>query len=173
MSTHVSSGNARLRARAARLLLKSLAIAAALFVAFGLLAALHRMEGSRMSPFVRDGDLCLFYRLGTLATRDVVLFRSPDGDLAVGRIAARPGQVVDLDPDGGYTVDGYLPAEEVPYETYPAESGAVSYPLVLGAGEYFLLNDFRSLTNDSRSFGPVDEEDILGNLLFLLRRRSF
>lgn len=173
MASLYSAGSRQLKKRAARLLVKSLAIAAGLFVVFGVLAALHRVEGSRMSPFVRDGDLCLFYRLGTLATRDVVLYRTPEGDLAVARIVARPGQVVEVDPEGGYTVDGYLPAEEVPYETYPEPDAGIVYPLALGEGEYFLLNDFRSVTSDSRSFGPVAEEDILGNLLFLLRRRSF
>ncbi len=134
---------------------------------------LFRMTGNTMSPFVRDGDFCVFYRLENIYTNDVVLYEDENGTLHVGRIVASGGQTVDFPEVGGYEVDGYQPTEEVPYETYGAEKGKVSYPLELKEDEYFLLNDFRKMTSDSRQYGAIKREQIKGKLLFMMRRRNF
>ena len=49
----------------------------------------------------------------------------------------------------------------------------VKYPIKLKDGQYFILNDFRENKNDSRTFGVIEQEQVKGKLLFLLRRRSF
>lgn len=89
------------------------------------------------------------------------------------RIIAIGGQKVDFMEEGGYQINGYQPTEENPYETYLDEESEVQYPIVLDEDSYFILNDFRKDTYDSRHFGPVKEENIKGSLLFLMRRRGF
>ena len=49
-------------------------------------------------------------------------------------------------------------------DTYPL-SGSLA-PLALQPGEYFILGDNRALSNDSRSWGPISEERILGKAVF-------
>lgn len=49
----------------------------------------------------------------------------------------------------------YLVAEE-------QKSPDVRKPLYLGAGEYYVLGDHRSVSKDSRSFDAVDESQIIG-----------
>ena len=39
--------------------------------------------------------------------------------------------------------------------------------------EYFVLNDFRQLTTDSREQGAIKKSQIKGKLLFIMRRRNF
>ena len=146
-------------------------IAAVLILKFVFLP--YRMSGNTMSPFVRDGDFCIFYRLENIYLNDVVIYEDSDGKDHVGRVVASAGQVVDFPENGGYEVNGYQPTEEIPYETYRAEAGEVSYPLELGEGEYFILNDFRQLTTDSREYGAISGDQIKGKLLFLMRRRGF
>ena len=132
---------------------------------------LHRMTGNNMFPFVKDGDLCIVYKLDDYTTGDVVLYRNDEGKMKLGRIVAVGGQSVDFPKDGGYTVDGYQPSEEITYQTFGADG--VKYPIDVDDDEAFIMNDFRSDTDDSRQFGGVKKSDIDGKLLFLIRRRGF
>lgn len=134
---------------------------------------IFRMTGNSMSPYVRDGDLCIFYRLDKIYLNDVVLYEDENGKERVGRVVASGGQKVEFAQEGGYQVDDYQPTEENPYETYRAENGNVKYPLQLKTDEYFMLNDFRKITTDSRELGGIKKSQIKGKLLFLMRRRSF
>lgn len=142
-------------------------------VVLTLVVNLHRMEGNRMFPSVRDGDLGIFYRLTDCYTNDVVLYTDETGQVTVGRIIAVGGQTVEFFKDGGYEVNGAATYDEVPYKTYMSEKHSISYPVTLEEDEYFILNDFRSDTADSREYGPVKKENVKGKLLYLLRRRGF
>ena len=68
-----------------------------------------------MSPYVRDGDLCIFYRLDQIQLNDVVLYEDEDGKKRVGCFIASGGQVVEFEEEGGFKVDDYQPTEENPY----------------------------------------------------------
>lgn len=155
------------------ILLKTLLILASGFLLVTCIFPVHRAAGNTMSPFVRDGDLCIFIKMEKASLGDVVLYLNQENKLQIGRIAAVGGQTVDFQETGGYTVDNCQPLEEIPYETYSAEDAALTYPLTLSENEVFILNDFRSLTEDSRSCGPVNREQIRGKLFVLFRRRGF
>ena len=125
-----------------------------------------------MHPMVRDGDLVITYRLQKPYINAAVMY-AHDGDTTVGRVVAMEGSVVNITKDGGFTVNGNAPVEEVFYPTFPAEGSEVQYPYTVPQGKVFILNDFREDTKDSRSFGAVDTGDLKGTLLLTLRRRGF
>ena len=156
-----------------RFIQKTIVLVLSLFVLLTFIFQIFRMTGNNMSPYVRDGDLCIFYRLDQIYLNDVVLYEDEDGKKRVGRIIASGGQVVEFAEEGGFKVDDYQPTEENPYKTYKAEKGNVKYPLQLKEDEYFILNDFRQITTDSRELGGIKKSRIKGKLLFLMRRRSF
>ena len=151
---------------------KTLVIIAALYVIGEYVLTPQRITGNGMSPFVRDGDLGIFYQLEKPRTGEVVLYKDSDGKVKPGRIAAVGGQEVDFPEEGGYTVDGYAPNEEITYETHPANDGP-TYPLTVPEEEYFILNDFRQMTDDSRQEGCIKKSQIIGTLELLFRRRDF
>ena len=155
----------------AKLLIKIAVLVIIVVIVLTWILGLHRMTGNNMFPFVKDGDLCIVYKLDDYTTGDVVLYRNHEGKMKFGRIAAVGGQSVDFPKDGGYTVDGYQPSEEITYQTFGADG--VKYPIDVGDDEVFIMNDFRSDTDDSRQFGGVKKSDIYGKLLFLIRRRGF
>lgn len=124
-----------------------------------------------MFPFVKDGDLCIVYKLEEYTTGDVVAYKNKNGKTKIGRIVAVSGQAVDFPKEGGYTVDDYQPSEEITYQTFGAEGA--KYPVEVGNNEFFIMNDFRSDTNDSRQDGAIKKPKICGKLLFLIRRRGF
>lgn len=156
-----------------RFLIKTLMIVGSIYAILTFLIVVMRMEGNTMSPFLRDGDLCVFYRLEDIYLNDVVVYENEKGTLQAGRVVAGSGQKIEFPESGGYKVDGYDPAEEVMYKTYAGENSRVTYPLTLREEEYFILNDFRTLTNDSRETGAVKRSQIKGKLLLLVRRRNF
>lgn len=156
-----------------KFLIKAGVIISIVVIALTCVIQVHRATGNENSPFVRDGDLCIFNRLSSINVNDVVSYESPDGTLKIGRVVAVGGQKVDMNDTGTYRVNDFIPAEEVTYPTKKSEKSKVKYPLKLDDGKYFILNDFRTLTSDSREYGVISKDDIHGNLLLLLRRRGF
>lgn len=154
-----------------KLLIKMAVLGVIIFWVLTYVLGFHRMTGNNMFPFVKDGDLCIVYKLDEYTTGDVVAYKTKSGKIKIGRIVAVGGQEVNFPKDGGYTVDGYQPAEEITYQTFGADG--VKYPTEVGKDEFFIMNDFRSDTDDSRQAGSIKESDICGKLLFLIRRRGF
>ena len=154
------------------LLLKLALIAAAVWALLNFVLGVAIHYGNNMYPALRDGDLIVAYRLQRPYLNAAVLYER-GGELSLARVIAMPGDVVEISETGALSVNGIAPAEEVFYPTYPAETGNVSYPLTVGEDQVFLLNDFRTDQTDSRSFGPVDLEDLIGPVLLTMRRRGF
>ena len=128
--------------------------------------------GNNMFPAVHDGDLLVSLRLQKPFIDAVVLYRV-NGKTDVGRVIALEGSVVDITENGVLTVNGVSPAEEVFYATYQAENSPITFPYTVEPGKVFILNDFRQDINDSRVFGTVNRKDLLGPMLFTMRRRNF
>lgn len=128
--------------------------------------------GNNMFPAIKDGDLVIAYRLQDPYLNAAVLYEH-DGELRLGRVVAMSGSEVEITEEGAILVNGTAPAEEIFYATYPADEGGISYPYTVGEGEVFILNDFRSDTDDSRSFGAIDADEVVGPVLLTMRRRGF
>ena len=77
----------------------------------------------------------------------------------VKRVIGLPGEEVEIVSGTPY-IDG-VPLEE-PYLTSQDRSSAA--PLLLGEEEYFVMGDNRRSSNDSRNWGAVPEENILGKV---------
>ena len=121
-----------------------------------------------MTPNLWDQDLVLFCRLSNKYEAGDVVLVQVEGKTLIKRIVALPGQQVELDSTGILLVDGKPLMESYIYEPTLGKT-EVEYPLVLGAGEYFLLGDHRENSEDSRNFGSVNKEQILGEKIAQLR----
>ncbi len=106
----------------------------------------------------------------SLETNDLVVYEH-GGVLQLGRVVAQPGDSVEIDDDGDLLVNGNLQAS-VKQGITEKGSGSFEYPVVLGDGQYFILNDDRSSTQDSRELGPVGLNEVRGKLIALLRLRE-
>ncbi len=155
----------RLRRRKNRYrLIRSLtATALLIFIIFGGVFGIGLVRGQSMTPSFRDGDLVMLWRLSKDYDRDDVLFFKCDaleGEL-IKRVAAVPGDTVDMDVEGRLTVNGRLLED-----TYTKPG--MKYPLILIENEYFVLGDKRHIAMDSRNFGPVKKSDIHGKVILIL-----
>lgn len=146
-------------------LLVALIIRATLFQAFWI------PTGS-MEPTLHEGDRVLVnklsYRLHDVNRGDIVVFERPDEGQAsaaeddvrdlIKRVIALPGETVEA-RDGVVYVDGqrldepYLPEGTVTDmdQTYTVPEGHV-----------FVMGDNRGNSHDSRAFGAIDEDTIVG-----------
>lgn len=147
-------------------------IALAIWAALSFVVCVNIHYGNNMYPSIRDGDLVVTFRPQRPFLNAAVLYER-NGKLCLGRVVGMPGHVINISWEGTLTVNGIVPAEEVFYPTYPSENGEISYPYSVGEGQVFILNDFRSNTDDSRIFGGVDVKDLKGPLLLSMRRRGF
>lgn len=152
-------------------LIKLVAVLLAGWMLLGYVFGITVMDGEDMYPRIRDGDMLVFYRLQKeYHAGDVVIF-SRNNQRYTGRIVARGGDTVDITEEGQLLVNGSVQDEEIFYPTYEPEEGW-ALPCELLEGEVFLLSDFRTIGIDSRSYGPVDMDELDGKVMTILRRRG-
>ena len=155
-------------------LIRSVLLAAVLYVLLFHIIGIMVMPGGDMSPRLDAGDLLLFYRVNPEPKlQDVIVSDKKDtGKRYVCRVIASPGDTVEITDEQGLKVNGNAVSEpDIFYPTRPYV-GQVEFPIVLGEKEYFVLSDFRNGGADSRFFGPVKTEEILGTVITIMRRNN-
>jgi signal peptidase I len=151
-----------------------------------------KMGSAAMEPAIEPGDYLLVWcaayairlpligevvRTGDPAWGDIVLVRkAPEGGkgsptLAVLRVVGLPGEVVGI-TDKRVSIDGrQLPEAYASFtddRVYPAELSPRDNmaAVVVEENAYFLMGDRRDVTTDSRFFGTVDRDEIVGRVVW-------
>jgi signal peptidase I len=131
---------------------------------------LYRVAGDSMRPTFEPGECLLVsrraYRRATPARGDLVIVRDPR-DLArryLKRVVGLPGDEVRLSEGMLYINGGHLP--EAYLGGLPAYLGLDENVWKLGDNEYFVMGDDRARSTDSRHFGPVKREMVVGKAWF-------
>ncbi|HEY6252731.1 MAG TPA: signal peptidase I [Candidatus Angelobacter sp.] len=128
-----------------------------------------KVEGGSMEPGLQDQERIfinkLAYKLEDIQRGDIVVFRYPRDTHKsfIKRVVGLPGDRVRVF-DGRVYLNGRLTSEPYVPEVY---LDSRSYPEVkVPAGSYYVLGDHRSMSNDSRDFGPVARNFIYGKAVF-------
>ena len=153
-----------------KLLLRVAVLAAAGVLLFTQVLFVGQATGNQMYPAVKDGDLLVGFRPGHSYVRDDVVVYTVDGVRRVGRVAAVGGDIVNITEEGNVLVNGTNQVGEILYTTEPGSQ--LTYPYTVPEGAVFLLGDYRTHSEDSRTFGAVDRQDVTAKVVFLLRRRG-
>lgn len=157
--------------RMIRFFIKLILIAGIGWAVWTYVGNIYITHDNNMYPSIKDGDLVITYKLEDYYEEDVVLFEK-DGKMYLGRIVAKGGDVVNIQEDGLFTINGMTPYETVFYTTAPAEENGVAFPYEVGEGEFFVLNDMREISLDSRVLGGIPEESLRGKVVFTVRHRG-
>jgi signal peptidase I len=131
------------------------------------------VRGASMTPNFDNGQYLVVdeisYRLGEPQRSEVVVFRYPldPSQYYIKRIVGLPGETVEIN-DGrviiynqaesrGKMLDesNYLAADVITWGKTKIE---------LGSDEYFVLGDNRSASSDSRQWGVLNKENIIGRV---------
>jgi len=128
-----------------------------------------KVEGTSMMPSLEDQERIFVnkfvYRLEPIERGDIVVFRYPrdPSKSYIKRVIAMAGDHIRID-SGQVYVNGQALDE---YYVPPAYTDSRSYPdTVVPPDSYFVLGDHRSMSNDSRDFGPVNQSYIYGKAVF-------
>src|SRR6202044_688755 len=131
-----------------------------------------KVEGTSMMPTLDDQERIFInkfvyrFHFGNIDRGDTVVFWFP-GDPSksyIKRVIGMPGDRVAVDDgkvlvNGQAIVENYVPAE---YRDQSSMSERV-----IPDGEYFVLGDHRSSSNDSRAWGMVPRRYIYGKAVFI------
>lgn len=160
-----------LKRRVCALIVRFLLAAAIFTVLTEYVFGIYLVKGNSMYPSLRDGDLCITYRLEPYTRSEAVAYKA-GSTVRFARICAAGNDTVEITKDGLLLVNGYQPAEEIFYRTVPGNDKE-SVQLTVNENEWYLLNDYREDFSDSRTYGSISSDLLLGKLLFVIRRRGF
>ncbi len=130
------------------------------------LAQATRVYGQSMEPTLHTNDRVIVekitYRFRPPQRGDVVVVRVRGrSQPLIKRIVGLPGETIAIH-DGRVYIDGQ-PLDE-PYLARPTHGFLP--PTRIPPLHYFVLGDNRDASSDSRSFGPVSKDDIVGRAIF-------
>lgn len=161
-------------------LIETIVIGFTLFlVVYLFFAQPHQVNGQSMIPNFQNGEYLLTdkisYRFGEPKRGDVIVFHAPDsancpegtGCDFIKRVIALPGEQVEVKENAIYVNGAKLEEEYIP-DTFPIQPGAYTQGRVvtLGPDEYFVSGDNRPYSSDSRAWGPLPKENIVGRAFF-------
>ncbi len=124
-----------------------------------------------MVPTLRVHDRVLVnklsYKLHPVHRGDIVVFKAPEGsdpgiDDLVKRVIGLPNETVSA--HGGHV---YIDGKELPETYLPKGTDTSSFsPVTLKPDHYWVMGDNRDNSKDSRVFGPITKNNIVGRVFF-------
>jgi signal peptidase I len=124
-----------------------------------------RIPSESMAPMLRPGDQALVSKLAGAPHRgDLVAFHAPrTGEIMLKRVVAVGGDRVGIE-DGVLVVNGRRQREA--YVADPDAIDSVYFgPVRVPHGSVFVLGDNRANSDDSREFGAVPADRIIGRAM--------
>lgn len=126
------------------------------------------VKGESMEPTFKANEYLIIdelsYRFREPIRGEVVVFRAPvaQKDFYLKRIIGLPGERVKVEENKIIVYNTDHPQGIIVEEEYLVEETPGDITYSLGANQYFVLGDNRDASFDSRRFGPIDGDAIVG-----------
>lgn len=147
----------------------------ALAIAFQFFFSVSEIKDFSMAPELSVSDRLIIFKGSEVKRFDLILFKLRGQEPIIRRVIGLPGESVSyendqLKVDGRRVIEAFLTSQiaesrdsQVQYtENFTLEqiAGAEKIP----ANQYLVLGDNRGFSSDSRSFGLVDQAEIIGSV---------
>jgi signal peptidase I len=153
------------RAHIIREVVEIILLVAIVFTAIKLSIDTREVQETSMLPNYHSGDKFiankLAYVFGSPQRGDVIVFYYPadPSHVLIKRIIGIPGDTLVITPTT-VSINGHVLDE--PYISSPGNPTVGQ--ITLGANQYFVMGDNRPISCDSRSWGPLPRNDIIGKV---------
>lgn len=156
-------------------ILETIVFIGSLFIVVYLfIIAPNQVKGASMEPSFYSGDYILTskmtYRFRTPERGDVVVFRAPKNpDIEyIKRIIGLPGDTIVIQNSEVYVNNRRLDEQYIAEKTNIWETGFIreGVPVTVPQGSLFVMGDNRTHSSDSREFGYIDQDSIIGQVFF-------
>jgi signal peptidase I len=139
----------------------------------------YKCADTDMESALYQGDYLivskLSYSSGTPQAGDLVVFEHPFkiGDMKAGRVIATEGQTIEIIDKTVYVDDApnadYANVTHSDNRVLPENYSNRDYsqPVQVPAGAVYILGDNRDTAEDSRNFGPINNDKIKGRAIFV------
>jgi signal peptidase I len=150
------------RSHVLREIVETVLLTAAIFLIVNAATGRFRIEGDSMEPNLHNGEYVLIDKISYLLHEpergDVVVFTPPNNERDyIKRVIGLPGDTVEI-KGGQVYVNGAVLDE--PYLKNLINNDMPAR--VIENGRYFVLGDNRNNSSDSRSFGTITPQSIVG-----------
>ncbi len=148
-------------------IIETLVLAVVLFVGINLVSARVRVDGFSMRPTLEDGEFVLVnkmsYRFGEVERGDIIVFHFPlnPSEELIKRVIGLPGDRV-LVENNQVFVNG-----QMLNEAYIAQAPLYSGQWTVEEGTLFVLGDNRNNSNDSKDWGFLPHENVVGKAVLI------
>ena len=151
-----------------REILITLALVLIFYGIFNLVLETRGIDQTSMEPTIEPGERFfvnkISYRLHDPERGDIIILHSPydpAGTPNIKRIIGLPGETIAI-KNGTVYINGCVLEE--PYLTQPTTGTLAA--TVIPANNYFVMGDHRSVSMDSRHWGTLPREDIIGKAVW-------
>lgn len=148
--------------------LETLVLSVILFLGINAVSARIRVESISMQPNLIAGDFVivnkLAYKLGSPRRGDIIVFRYPPDPTQtpyIKRVIGLPGDRIHIENGQVFINDAFLTE---PYLRVPTSRGG---DWTVSENSLFVMGDNRNNSSDSRSWGMVPMENVIGKGLVI------
>lgn len=138
-----------------------------LFLIFNVIFGLTTMTSDCMEPNISYHSTIIYSRMNSKAFLKECVLYEVDGQTYIGRVVGTPGDHIRIDEQGCLFQNEHLVYEE---NIYRFPTIPVTSDVLLGENEYYILCDNRNVIDDSRTFGAISQEQILGTIVVVVDR---
>lgn len=160
------------RAHLMRELVETLLFVGLVFVIVQFAVKPYRITGNNMQPQLQPDQLVVVNKAAYLfagpSRGDVVVYVNPTdlGQQLIGRVIAVPGDTITITATQ-VSVNGVSLNEKYVANVIGSGNPVIVPPTKLATDRYWIMNDSRLAEDDSRSFGTIARQNIIGKAVLV------